>query len=186
MGCRPEAPERINCFALVTYLPSPLGPFLNALRQELVPACHLRSHVTVLPPRQLQSCSAGWDQLQRQTIDFEPVYLELDSIEVFPKTSVIYVSIGRGREQLIKMHQLLAQDDLAFCEPFDFHPHITLAQGLVGVEVDAGAELARRRWESYQGPRGFMLDSMTFVQNTVSNDWLDLGELSLGTVVAAR
>ncbi len=84
------------------------------------------------------------------------------------------------------MHQLLAQDDLAFCEPFEFHPHITLAQGLVGIEVDTGAELARRRWESYQGPRGFMLDSMTFVQNTVSNDWLDLGELSLGTVVAAR
>ncbi|MCX6597549.1 MAG: 2'-5' RNA ligase family protein [Acidobacteria bacterium] len=182
MGYRPEAPEGINCFALVTYLPSPLGSFLNSLRQELVPTCHLRSHVTVLPPRQLPSCSAGWDQLQRQLIDFEPVYVELDTIEVFPETSVIYVSIGCGRQQLIAMHQSLAQDDLAFCEPFVFHPHITLAQGLLGEQVEAGKELARHRWANFTGPRGFMLDAMTFVQNTVSNDWVDLGELSLGAV----
>lgn len=186
MGCRPEAPDGINCFALVTYLPSPLGSFLNALRQELVPGCHLRSHVTILPPRKLESCTAGWAQLSQQTIDFEPFRIELEAIEVFPATSVIYVSIGRGREELVRMHESLARHSLAFREPFQFHPHVTLAQGLVGDQVTEGVELARRRWASFSGPREFMLDSMTFVQNTVTSDWVDLGELSLGAVGAAR
>jgi len=35
----PAAWDRINSFALVSYIPEPLAGFLDRLRQELVPNC---------------------------------------------------------------------------------------------------------------------------------------------------
>ena len=44
----PTVWDRINSFALVTYIPEPLAGFLDRLRQELVPNCFLRAHATIL------------------------------------------------------------------------------------------------------------------------------------------
>ncbi len=184
MGVCPDDPDLINLFALVTYLPDPLRQCLNDLRRELVPGCHLKAHLTVLPPRALFSRKTAWEQLLLQTADQTPINVELGGILIFPKTNVIHVSIRKGRESLISLHDLLARDALFFDEPFDYHPHITLAQGLPEPDVAAAAALARRRWEEYRGPRGFTLDSMTFVQSTGLSDWVDLGEVALGEVRA--
>ncbi len=180
-GC-PDEPDLINLYALVTYLPNPLGSFLNGLRQELVPGCHLRAHVTVLPPRQIQSSEAAWHQLQRQTPDFSPIELELGEIEVFEKTNVIYLAIRRGHDRLKDLHSYLAHSALEFQEPHEYHPHITLAQGLPEEKVKRSAEYAQHRWNEFRGSRRFLLENMTFVQSTASSDWVDLGELSLGVV----
>lgn len=182
MDASPAVPDHIDLYALVTYLPNPLGAYLNSLRRELVPDCHLRAHVTVLPPRNLASREAGWRFLQREIADFSPIEIELGDIEVFPVTSVIYLSIKRGRRELIALHDHLSHYDLAFNEPFEFHPHITLAQGLTGDELAAGVEHARRRWKAFKSSRSFTLDSMTFVHSSVRNEWMDLGEVTLGTV----
>jgi 2'-5' RNA ligase len=77
------------------------------------------------------------------------------------------------------MHERLAIRALAFDEPFEYHPHITLAQGLTAAEVVERKELARRRWQEYRGPRGFTLGSMTFVRSADRVDWRDLGEVVL-------
>ena len=60
MGCnengvpsRPSLEERLNVFALVVYIPGPLGVFLDELRRELVPHYNPHAHVSVLPPRPL-------------------------------------------------------------------------------------------------------------------------------------
>ena len=55
----PAAWDRINSFALVSYIPEPLAGFLDRLRQELVPNCFLRAHVTILPPRPISFFTRG-------------------------------------------------------------------------------------------------------------------------------
>jgi len=171
-------------FALVTYLPEPLGPLLNGLREDLVAGCHLRSHITVLPPRNLASRDAAWRQLQRDVVDFSPIWIDLDEVRLFPGTSVVYLSVGEGARELKALHHRLSQGALAFNEPFDFTPHVTLAQGLTGEAANRAVDLARRRWAAYGGPRGFLLDSMTFVESARLDEWSDLGELALDAVAA--
>lgn len=184
MGCCVGSPPPVDLYALVTYLPNPLGSFLNALRQELVPACHLRAHVTVLPPRQLHSQASAWDRLQSAGPDFSPIDIELGDIEVFARTSVIYASIRRGMPELIELHRHLAQGALAFDEPYPYHPHVTLAQGLTDGPLDRAFSHARERWREFQGSRSFVLDAMTFVQSVGVNHWVDLGEVALNAVRA--
>src|SRR5664280_2707399 len=70
LSCIP-AEQRLNVFALVIYIPDPLGRFLDDLRRQLVPACNPHAHVSVLPPRplavdwqvageQVRACAGNW------------------------------------------------------------------------------------------------------------------------------
>ena len=52
-GCHIPPEQRLNIYALVIYVPAPLGRFLDDLRRELVPTYKPRAHVSVLPPRPL-------------------------------------------------------------------------------------------------------------------------------------
>ena len=47
--------QTVSQFALVTYIPDPLGRFLDDLRLELTPGCNPHAHVTILPPRPLHA-----------------------------------------------------------------------------------------------------------------------------------
>ncbi len=175
----PGSPEMTNVYALVTYLPEPLGSFLNELRAELVPGCDLRAHITVLPPRSLESESLAWEQLRTDSRLFAPLSIELGEVEVFPETLVIFLSIRSGGEQLHQMHERLSRGALSFNEPFVYHPHITLAQGLMPDVVAARKAVAVERWRQYGGPRHFELNVMTFVRSADRVDWLDLGQIAL-------
>jgi 2'-5' RNA ligase len=70
-------------------------------------------------------------------------------------------------------------------EIFEYHPHVTLAQDLDPANVAAAEELAKRRWQEYSGPRDFLVDHVTLVQNTIENVWTNLGEFALGVPVSA-
>lgn len=181
MFCKLDgAAERINSFALVTYIPEPLGSYLNAIREELVPNCNVYTHVTVLPPRPLQgSVEGAWERIVREASETPSFDIEATRIEIFPTTSVIYLGIGEGNEELHRMHSVLNHGELAFQEPYRYHPHITLAQEIPQDRVMEAFELARRRWAEFRHPRRFVLDHVTFVQNTLRNQWLDLNECSL-------
>lgn len=180
MQCSPGAGDRINSFALVSYIPDPLGEFLDELRRELVAGCVARSHVTVLPPRNLVvpagSVTTG---LQSQLQTFAPFLLELTEISVFPTTSVIYLSVGSGRIELKKIHDALNRDGLAYAEPHVYHPHVTLAQDIDPQQVNRLLEVARRRWADFRKSRRYEVDVLTFVQNTAGNRWLDLENFPL-------
>jgi 2'-5' RNA ligase len=180
--------EAVNSYALVSYLPDPLAAFLNLLRNDLVDECHAKAHVTVLPPRPLPVPSLeAWLQLQEHLQDVQPFRVELDGIEVFPVTDVIFVSLRSGYPQLEKLHVELNRGALSFLEPFTYHPHITLAQHVTPDRLAAAVALANERWRGYTGPRGFLVDRLTFVQNTLDDRWLDLNAFQLaGPVEAAR
>ena len=180
----PDGVEYLNTFALVSYIPEPLAGFLDRLRSELVPNCFLRAHVTILPPRPLTSApEKAWTELRAAAYYLEPLTIELDRIEIFPVSDVIYVALGAGRDDLKQMHDTLNKGRLLYDEPFLFHPHVTLAQNLKPDEVDELSEVARRRWASYAGPRGFRVHTVTFVQNTRWHGWVDLAEAALGRSV---
>ena len=177
----PAAWDRINSFALVSYIPEPLAGFLDRLRQELVPNCFLRAHLTILPPRPIcSSPEAAWETIRTLAPGFAPFDVEMTQVEVFPVSDVIYIGIGRGRAEMERMHAGLNVNGLSCQEPFPYHPHITLAQDLKGDEVDELARVARARWAECPLPRTFRVDEVFFVQNTRRKEWLDLGECALG------
>jgi 2'-5' RNA ligase len=175
----------VNSFALVFYIPDPLGAFLDRLRNELVTECHAKAHVTVLPPRPL-ACSTpeAWNALQERTLEVPPFRVELGAIEVFPVTDVIYISVKAGQGELQKIHTALNAGCLSFREPFLYHPHVTLAQQLKHDQITDAAELAIGRWAEFKGSKSFTVDKLTFVQNTADNCWQDLNAIPLSAIVA--
>jgi hypothetical protein len=177
------AGEGLNVFALVIYIPGPLGCFLDDLRRELVPHYNPHAHVSVLPPRPL---AVGWqtasDQARTLVEAWTPFEIELTGLQVFPVTDVIYLEVGGGAAELRRMHEAINAGSLAFKEPFPYHPHITLAQEVPSTNVEAMHELAERRWTEYRGRRSFAAERAFFVQNMKTDCWVDLAEYSLGSV----
>ena len=177
----PTAWDRINSFALVSYIPEPLAGYLDQLRQELVPNCFLRAHITALPPRPIStSPKEAWETIRRIAPQFSPFEVELDSVEVFPVSDVIYIKLSRGSEELQRMHAALNTDGLSYEEPFSYDPHVTLAQDLRPDELDELASVARARWAEFSFSKTFGVEKVVFVQNTRRGEWLDLGECSVG------
>jgi 2'-5' RNA ligase len=182
----------LSQFALVSYLPDPLAHFLDRLRLELTPGCNPRAHVTVLPPRSLSAeIKDTIDRLAEEIRQFPPFEVALGNIDVFPDSNVIYVNLARGEHGLHALHENLNSGQLEYDGPFPFHPHITLAQDIAPEQVVPLAQIAREKWAEYQGPRSFMVDCLTFVQNVLPNHWVDLAEIrapypSNGTIDSPR
>jgi 2'-5' RNA ligase len=182
---RPSIPagQGLNVFALVIYIPGPLGCFLDDLRRELVPHYNPHAHVSVLPPRPL---SVAWqeasDEARTLVEGSAPFEIELTELQVFPSTDVLYLEVDGGATDLRRMHAAMNAGSLAFQEPFSYHPHITLAQEVPHEGVQAMHELARRRWSEYRGSRSFRAERAVFVQNTMTDCWVDLAEYALGAV----
>jgi 2'-5' RNA ligase len=180
---RVPAEERLNVYALVIYIPDPLGRFLDDLRRELVPGCSPHAHVSVLPPRPLGAdWQAASEQVQAFTAGQRPFPVELGEIRIFPVTNVIYIEVSSGKEELSSMHDALNGNALVFEEPFVYQPHVTLAQEIPREEAAPVYELAGRRWKEFQGERVFRADRAAFVQNTMGNRWIDLANFALGAV----
>jgi len=180
---RPAPEDCLNIFALVIYIPDPLGRFLDDLRRELVPDSNPHAHVSVLPPRPLEvSWQVASDEARNLMDGWSPFEVELTSIQVFPVTQVVYIEVGAGALELRRMHAAMNRTSLAFREPFPYHPHITVAQEIPHAGVPDAHEIAQRRWAEYTGERGFRAERAVFVQNTIDNRWTDLAEYSFGAV----
>lgn len=181
MDCLPDGEARLNCFALVAYIPDPLGRFLDNLRRELVPGCLPRAHVTILPPRPLFSePEAASVQVGATAIETEPFEILLGDVAVFPVTDVVYLDLRTGVRELRDLHRQLNTGHLEFQEPFPYHPHITLAQELLPGTVKEVTERAARRWSEFRFERRFTVEKLSFVQSKAGNGWIDLAYHPLG------
>jgi 2'-5' RNA ligase len=177
--------EAGNSFALVSYCSGPLAEYLTRLRSDLVPDCEAKAHLTVLPPRPIRgSAEHAALGLTESLQDFGPVLVELGDVSMFPESRVIYLSVTTGHLELERMHDALNTGDVAYDEPFPYHPHITLAQDLSPDLFASVWERARRHWNSWPHPRSFMMEKLTFVQNTFENRWCDLDDIPLVSRVA--
>lgn len=183
--------DRINCYALVAYIPGILGSFFDQLRRDLEPnSLAPRAHLTILPPRGLATTVApadAWAELQRKLLGFQPFSIAVGRAEVFPGTNVVYFSLQQGWDELQSLHRHLADGCLQFCEPFPYHPHITIAQKLTPEQALSIQQVAQRRWdEFYRGPREFSVESLSFVQNSSRDIWYDLAAIDLLDATPAR
>ena len=173
-------------FALVSYIPGRLAVFLDRLRYELKPGCVLRSHVTILPPRPVDlNIDESIRQIKAEGEDSHPFTVALGSVEIFPKSNVIYLSIRRGEHELHALNENLNSGQLEYDGPFPYHPHITLAQDLTRDEAEALAKIARKRWASYDGPRAFSVDELSFVRSVKTGVWQDLAYVDLAQPVSS-
>jgi 2'-5' RNA ligase len=189
MGSEPNGASRssgrhlLNSYAMVIYIPAPLGRFLDDLRMELVPSYRPHAHISILPPRPLRGSEPeAREQMRQHAVDGMPFDIELSDLAVFPVTDVVYLEIGEGQGELHRMHEALNIGALAYQEPFLYHPHVTLAQDFDHQDLGKLEALARRRWAEYAGPRRFRAERMSFVQNRTGNIWFDVDEYVLGAV----
>ena len=174
---------RINLFALVVYIPDPLARFLDDLRKELVPGCLPHAHVTILPPRPLcHDIGAATEQAQSVVSEFAPFEIVAGDVEIFPETDVIHIGIKKGDRELREMYRALNRGALAFKEPFPYHPHITLAQGLAPGAAQPLYEIARKGWAAYKFSKRIRADHASFVQATTLQTWVDLADFRLAGV----
>ncbi len=186
MGCSFGEVSRVNAFALVSYIPGPLGKYLDDLRQELVPGCTAQSHVTVLPPRILEAApDTSWQESVETLRRTQPFELELADVEVFPGSGAVYLSIGTGYREIENLHTSLNVGGMRFSEPFVYHPHVTLAQSVPADQAADVREMARRRWAEWTQARTFFVERLILVQNGVEHlsgcsAWIDLAKCDLG------
>lgn len=173
-------------FALVSYLPDPLGSYLDRLRLDLDPSCNPHAHVTILPPRPV-TCEVrqALQELVEESQFFPPVEVELGDVEIFPVSNVIYLNLAKGTRAVHALHALLERGSLQYKCVFEFHPHITMAQNLKPGSEEEALRLARAGWAAYDGPRSFVLDSLSFVQNIAPALWLDIARVPLAVPVPA-
>jgi 2'-5' RNA ligase len=141
----------------------------------------------MLPPRPL---AAPQDVAIRhicQDVSETPGFeIVLGEVRVFEPTSVIYLSIDRGWKELHAIHNALNTKELFYAEPFEYHPHITLAQKFDPAELPEKLEIARRRWAEFPYSHTFPVDRLTFVQATENCKWIDLAECPLSTQPVRR
>lgn len=167
-------------YALVSYIEGSLGDFLLTLRQEIVPGCDLRSHISILPPRPLASTEADALAFIRGTArNLAAFEVTLGNVEVFEVSQVIFIEVRHGEAELRDKYDLFNQDGLRFQEQWKYHPHVTLAQELHNDVHGEALEICQARWGEYRGPRTFPVDSLTFVKYQNNCGWLDLAEFKL-------
>src|SRR4029077_14679838 len=118
-------------YALVAYIKSPVGEFVETLRRELHPELpHLAAHLTLLPPRQLQ----GSEQSALETLEHvcgrtEPFEVELGAVDTFcPVTPTVYIRVAESAGRISQLHDQLNVQALAFREEWPFIPHLTIVK----------------------------------------------------------
>jgi 2'-5' RNA ligase len=170
-------------YALVAYVKSPVGEFVQNLRRELHPALpHLAAHITFLPPRLLQGTeSEALQLLARVCGRAEPFEASLGDMQTFvPTTPTVYIRVIYGASRLQELHDQLNTQALAFAEEWPYIPHLTIVKMATEQTAEQALGIARERWQQYSGSRRILLDRLTFVREDAPNCWVDLAPVPLG------
>ena len=174
----------VGHFALVAYIPDPLARFLDELRVELTPDCNPHAHVTILPPRPIfDDLKDTIAQLAEDMRGVAPFRTELGNVEIFEESSVLYIALRSGEDELHRLYGTLNTGCVHYRENYPYHPHITIGQNLEPGEVEKKAALAQAKWTAWTGPRGFMVSTLSFVQQVAPGVWADVAALPLGVGV---
>src|SRR6266567_2047271 len=94
-------------YALVAYVKSPAGEFVENLRRELHPDLpQIPAHLTILPPRPMQgSEGAALQILERICGEEEPFQVTLGAVETFiPLTPTVFIRIEADASRMSELH----------------------------------------------------------------------------------
>ena len=176
-------------YALVAYVNSPAGEFVENLRRELHPDLpQIAAHLTILPPRPLQgSESSALELLHRICGEEEPFSVTLGCVETFiPVTPTVFICIESDGPRMCALHQKLNVEMLNFKEEWPYIPHLTIVKMSGQQPAQAAFQTARQRWDEYQGNRRILLERLTFVREDAPNCWVDLAAITLGRSLVPR
>jgi 2'-5' RNA ligase len=151
-------------FALVSYIPDPLGSFLHNLRASFPGEHNPQPHITLLPPRPLKlPVDAASQKAHNILLQFAAFEVELSKVRSFPETNVLYLDIAKGYRVLRDLHQALNAGDLDHTEEFEFRPHLTLSGRVESAHLPWVRREAETAWYSSDHPRRFTLDEVIFL-----------------------
>jgi 2'-5' RNA ligase len=182
----PEAP-RWGFFALVTYIPDPLGSFLQELRKTLQGNGSSQAHITLLPPRELKVPVDVASRLVRTILRRFPAFdVELSKVRRFAETSFLYLDLTEGDSLIYELHAALNTGELADPEEFEFHPHLTLGGPVSPGKLDVVQEQAELTWDAAQCSPRFTIDEIVFLwlsPNSSQGEWRRLWTQSLSSAM---
>jgi len=171
-------------YAVITYVRSPVGIFVEELRRELHPAhTHADAHLTILPPRPLYGTEQQALELLAEVSQAAPPFeVTLSEVETFvPITPTVFLRVARGAYRMRELRDQLNRGALHFDEPWPYMPHLTIAKMDSVEEAAKVLETARQRWEASTGPRTVRIDSLTLVKGT-GERWVDVARTALAGV----
>ena len=168
-------------YALVAYIRSDLGEFVEKLRAELHPKhAHLPAHVSILPPRPLCGTEEQAITCLRSRCEMiTPFDIELAEVETFiPTTPTVFLRVAYRGYRLRELHDQLDCDGLCFKEPLLYMPHVTIAKLDSMERAREVFDISRERWATYSGSRKATIADLTFVRGR-DHMWTDLETVSL-------
>src|SRR5579863_2461722 len=171
-------------YAVVAYVRSPVGIFVEELRRDLHPAhTHADAHITILPPRPLRGTELQASELLTEgcqtALSFD---VDMGDVETFvPITPTVFLRVARGAYRMRELHDKLNQGVLEFDEPWPYMPHLTIVKMDSVEQARKVLGTARRRWRDYQQTRTVRVDSLTLVKGS-GERWVDLAHVPLGGV----
>lgn len=172
-------------YAVIAYVRSPVGIFVEELRRELHPAhTHADAHLTILPPRPLRgSDEQALDLLREVGQSTTPFEVVMGDVETFiPVTPTVFLRVARGAYRMRELRDKLNRDALQFNEPWPYMPHLTIAKMDTVEEATKILDVARERWQSYAGPRTVRIEKLTLVKGT-GERWIDVVKFPLSGVM---
>ena len=177
--------QRLGVFALVSYVPDPLGSFLSKLRQSLPGDENPQPHITILPPRPLLlPVEAASLEAKQKLAGERPFEVQLDGVKVFSETSILYLDITDGSQELSLLHARLNAGSLYAEERFAYSPHVTISGSFAGGDLEAGRKQADGIWNSTTVSKRLTLREVAFVWQADGDDareWRRLWSFMLAT-----
>lgn len=172
-------------YALVAYVRSPVGEFVEKLRRELHPEMpHLAAHLTVLPPRKLSGNEReAVEALTQICRNIDPFEVELGNVETFtPVTPTVFIRVTLSSQRLRELHDVLGKEDsLRGSEEWPYMPHLTIIKFGSQRPVETALDVARQRWAAFDGSRRVRIEELTFVRESENQCWIDLSSVTLGS-----
>ncbi len=169
-------------YALVTYVRNPVGEFVEQLRRELHPTiAHMPSHLTILPPRELQGTeAAALEFLGVACGRVVPFSVELGDVETFlPTTPTVFIQVKRAAYRIRELHDQLCGGGLRCEESWPYIPHLTILKTEQDEQARAACVVARERWATFPGKRQIHVEELMFVREN-GDCWQDVAPLPLG------
>lgn len=183
-------PSQWGSFALVSYIPEPLGSFFDGLRRELPGEVNPQAHITLLPPRPLHlPVETASEQALKVLSKFPPFEIEFSSVGSFPHTNFLYLDIADGSSLLHALHDALNTGDFLHAEQFEFRPHLTLGGPVPQAHLPSVQDQAQMAWLAATHPRRFTLDEIVFLwlnPDSPDGEWYRLWSYNLATGSTAR
>jgi 2'-5' RNA ligase len=176
-------------YGLVAYVKTPVGEFVERLRQEMHPELpHLAAHLSLLPPRCLQgSESSALETMEEICSRVEPFEVSLGEVETFiPVTATVFVRVANGAQRMRDLHAQLNTKALAFEEEWLYLPHLTIVKMSNEEQAQKAYHAARKRWSKFTGTRCITMKDLTFVREVDQNRWIDIAPVPLGPRLVRR